>query len=236
MQQNTLNTISDNIANIRTQGYKTSRLLSSTFEQTLLSRLEKGKYTGIGTGEPVRIVSEVVNFLESGGLTETNRPFDMAISGEGFFNVQAEDGVTYLTRDGQFDLDENNYLVLRGKGRVMGTNGPIQLAGSDFKVDSNGAITNSQTGAAMGQLRITVPNQDAVIKKARVSMYQVVEGGVANAQNPLLVQGALENSNVNMTDEMTAMIAAQRNFASAAQALQYIDATYTKAISSIASV
>lgn len=231
MQQHHLNIISNNLANLQTPGFKTNRLLSTTFEQTLLTRIEGGRNNSIGTGEPIRIVSEVADLFTAGGVEETKRPLDAAITGFGFFNVQAEDGQTYFTRNGQFDLDEEGYLVLRGKGRVLGVGGALRLSTSNIEIDENGNIKNSLTGAAMGQLRITVPPQDAEIAQFNNGMYQLAAGGTGGAAvNPGVVQGGVERSNANMTDEMSEMMMAQRNFATASQLLQMIDSTYAKAV------
>ncbi len=231
MQQRGLNVISNNLANVQTAGYKSSQLISNTFEQELLTRFVRNDTTGIGEGYPARIVDEVVDLHAFNGITETGRPFDLAITDYGFFNVQAEDGQTYLTRNGQFDLDEEGFLILRGRGQVLGTGGPIQVTTSDISVDANGMITNSITGAAIGQLSITVPENDADVQQNPNGMFSLIGGGTgALAANPEVVQGAYENSDVNMTDEMTAMMLAQRNFSSASQALQFIDDTYAKAV------
>lgn len=231
MQQRNLNLIANNMSNVQTPGYKTARLLSTTFEQNLLTRFEGINSGRVGTGEPVRIVSEVDDIWTAGGVEETTRPFDMAITGYGFFNIQGEDGQTYITRNGQFDIDDEGFLELRDRGRVLGANGqPIQLGTSDILVNEDGVITNSLTGANLGTLAVTVPAENAEILESRNGMY-IVEGGPgAQSEDPMVVQGGYENSNVNLTDEMTAMMMAQRNFASASQALQFIDDTYAKAV------
>ncbi len=231
MQQRNLNLIANNLANVQTPGYKTSRLLSSTFEQTMLTRFERYNHGRIGTGEPVRIVSEVDDLWTAGGVEETDRPFDFAITGYGFFNIQGDDGQVYITRDGQFDLDDEGFLVLRDNGRVLGTNGqPLQVGTSNIVVDAEGNIRNSLTGANLGTMAITVPDQNAEVTESRNGLYQVAGGPGPQSDDPVLVQGGYENSNVNLTDETTAMMMAQRNFNSAAQALQFIDATYAKAV------
>ncbi len=227
MQQRHLNVISNNLANAQTSGYKARRLLSTTFEQTL-ARMERNHNGVIGTGNSTRIVSEVNDLWTEGGVTETQRPFDMAIDGYGFFNIQAEDGETYLTRNGQFDLDEEGYLILRGQGRVLGTGGPLQLGISNIRVLQDGTIENADTGAGLGQLQITEPAANAVTTAQRNGMYLTT--AAQPVQGPVVEQGVYENSNVNLSDELAAMIMTQRNFSSAAQALQWIDRTYSLAV------
>ncbi len=230
MQQRHLNVVANNLANAQTAGFKTNRLVSTTFEQTLLMRIEDGNTGAIGAGSPARIVEEVADIWTAGGISETGRPFDVAISGYGFFNIEGQDdGETYLTRNGQFDLDDEGFLILRDRGRVLGDDGaPIQVGISDILINETGAITNAITGEAIGQLAITAPTADAEVEQARNGMYTAT--AVEVIADPGVVQGGYERSNVNLTDELTAMITAQRNFSSASQALQFIDATYAKAV------
>ncbi len=231
MQQRNLNLVANNLANVETPGYKSSRLLSNTFQQTLLTRFEDYNDGRVGVGDPVRIVREVADLFTAGPIIETSRPFDFAITGEGYFNVQAENGETYITRDGMFDLDENGFLIKRDGGFVLGSNGQrLQVNTSDIEVSDMGVITNSITGANLGTLAITVPAENATILESRNSMYRVEGGAGAQSADPELVQGAYEDSNVNMGDELTTMTMVQRNFSSASQALKIIDQTYAKAV------
>lgn len=226
-QQRHLNVIASNLANTQTAGYKANRLLSTTFEQTL-ARLERGNSAIIGTGESTRIVSEVADLYTEGGVTESGRPFDMAITGYGFFNIQSEDGQQYLTRNGQFVLDDEGYLYLRGKGRVLGQGGPIKVDVSDIQVLEDGTILNGGTGAQIGRLLITEPTENAEISQQNNGMYLAAQ--TQPIANPKVEQGVWENSNVNLSDELAAMIMTQRNFSSSAQALQWIDRTYALAV------
>ena len=225
MQQRHLNVISNNLANAQTPGYKTNRLLSETFSQTLL-RIERDNTAPIGTHEATRVVSEVADLWTEGGVQETDRPFDLAITGYGFFNIRGEDGETYLTRNGMFDLDDEGYLMLRGQGRVLGVGGtPLRLNINEITVEQDGTILNAITGANMGRLMLTMPTQNAAVTAQRNGMYTAT--AVENAPNPMVEQGGYENSNVNLSDELSAMIMTQRNFSTAAQALKLIDQSYS---------
>ncbi len=229
MQQRHLNIISNNLANMQAAGFKAKRLLSQTFEEQLMARLERGNTGYIGTVESTRIVSEVANLWTAGGIAETQRPLDMAVTGYGFFSIQADDGETYYTRNGQFDMDDEGYLILRDAGYVLGTNGaPIQVAISDITLAEDGTLTRNDTGAVVGVLDIREPAENAVIEQARNTMYTF--DATVPAADPMMIQGGYERSNVNLTDELSAMIMAQRNFSSASQALQWIDQTYAKAV------
>ena len=127
VQQRNLNVIGNNITNASTVGYRAQRVIQSTFDQEVVSRYENGKYTTIGTGSQTNVVDTVeTNFNES-SIYETENPFDMAIISEGFFNVSGDNGQTFLTRNGCFNIDAQGYLVLDGIGRVQGENGDIYI-------------------------------------------------------------------------------------------------------------
>ncbi len=231
MQQRNLNLIANNLANVQTPGYKTSRLLSNTFQQTMLTRFEDYNDGRIGEGDPVRIVREVADLFTPGVVVESGRPFDFAVTGAGFFNIEAPDGETYITRDGMFDLDDEGFLIKRDGGYVLGTGGQrLQANTSDIEVSPEGQITNALTGAVIGTLAITIPPENATILESRNSMYLVEGGGGTQSADPQVVQNAYEQSNVNMGDELTAMMFAQRNFSTASSALKMIDATYAKGV------
>lgn len=125
MNQRRLNAVSNNMANQNTPGYQAKKVIGTTFDEELL-RQQGGIETNIGGGSPIAIVAEEAIDFTQGNLKETNRPYDMAISGNGFFVIQGE-GQEYLTRNGNFDRDNEGYLVLRGVGRVLGDDGPIKV-------------------------------------------------------------------------------------------------------------
>lgn len=220
-QQRALNTISNNMANIKTPGFKTERVVTTTFEQELMVRMENGKLTPIGKGAPITMVEDVVTTFDATALSLTERPFDIAIQGEGFFTVQNDAGQNYLTRNGNFDVDENGLLVLPGIGRVQGENGDIEVNGSDFRVELDGTVIDSK-GKVLDKILVQVPAEGVELSKYTNGMY-MTDGELVQLEMPNVAQGVLEGSNVDPNSEIALMIQTQRSFQSCAKALTMID-------------
>lgn len=176
MQQRILNVLGNNMSNDQTPGFKTARTISSTFEWELLNRVENHRDHLLNAkASPVRIVHDVPTDIESGSFMETQRPYDMAVNSEGFFNV-IENGETYMTRNGNFDIDPEGYLILRGHGRVQGEDGDIHVGGSNFTVDVDGSIhTVDSRGKRVDidKLLITAPDEGILLTVKRNGMYQL---------------------------------------------------------------
>lgn len=173
MQQRALNVIANNMANSETPGFKSERVVSTTFEQELLTRQERGNSGFIGKGSPVRLVQDVPSLFDPTLLQPTERPLDMAINGEGFFNIQSAEGEQYMTRNGNFDVDSEGYLCLNGGGRVLGKKGEIDLKGSsDFTVDEDGMVRDI-AGRRIDTLYITKPVEGTQLAKFSNGMYQI---------------------------------------------------------------
>ncbi|MBE6840376.1 MAG: flagellar hook-basal body complex protein [Ruminococcus sp.] len=233
VQQRNLNVIGNNITNASTVGYRAQRVIQSTFDQEVVSRYENGKYTTIGTGSQTNVVDTVeTNFNES-SIYETENPFDMAIISEGFFNISGDNGQTFMTRNGCFNIDAQGYLVLDGIGRVQGENGDIYVGGSDFSMDSLGNIYDIN-GNFAGKLRITIPAEEAQTIKMENGLF--VTDNVTDVEVPKVINYGYERSNVNMNDEYTRLIEAQAAFRACSTALSMIDQMNGKSVSSIAAI
>lgn len=226
VQQRNLNIISNNLVNSQTTGYKSERLITTTFDHEFLTRIEKNNNERIGSGSPVSLVDDVITNFNGSSLDETERPLDMAIVGEGFFNIQGEER-QYMTRNGNFNIDQEGYLVLDGVGRVLGQNGAINLNGSsDFTVSSNGSIFDTN-GQYVDRLLITMPAEGANMTKYNNGLYSAT--GVVELNNATVYQNVLERSNTDMNLEYTRLIEAQRAFSSCSAALRIIDQMNAKA-------
>ncbi len=230
MQQRTLNVIANNMANANTPGFKAERVVSTTFEQALLMRQQGYNRTFIGSGDAVKVVEDVPTQFDASFLNTTERPYDLAIQGEGFFVVRGDNDRQYLTRNGQFDIDADGYLILPGVGRVQGSRGDLKIDGSDFTVNADGSVYNAK-GRLVGALQIIAAAPEAALEKFPNGLFQVPGGegmpgetvGLSEVANPQIGQGMLEASNANYNREIALMMETQRNFQSCSKALMMID-------------
>lgn len=231
-----LDVIGNNLVNSRTPGYRADRLLTSSFQQELLTRTEGRSHAVLGSGDTAAVVGEVASQFQEGLIQQTGATFDLALSGPGFFNIQSADGAVHLTRNGQFTRDAQGYLALAGAGRVLGTAGPIFLPSDDFAADPSGNLYTA-AGQLLGTLRVTAPGAQEQILKEDSGLFRLAGGGAGTAAAGYTVnQGSLETSNVDLTRELTDYIAAQRAFESCSSAMQIVDAMDKKGASQIASV
>ena len=235
--QREMDVIGNNLVNIQTPGYRADRMLTGSFEEELLTR-QGGTTTKVLNENmaTTTVVDSVVSLQHSGDTKETGRNLDFAINGEGFFNVVDTEGNSFLTRNGQFDTDEEGYLVLPNMGRVQNESGDIHLESQDVYVDSQGNMVDI-AGENMGNIGLVVLSEDSSLKKADNGMFLLEEGTMDyNGNKGIIVQGAIELSNVDMNSELTKLIEVQRSFQSCSTALQTIDSMNRKAVSEIGSL
>lgn len=224
--QKAINVLANNVANVTTAGYKSQSTVQSTFGEYMASRMStnpKIAQANIGAGAYITVNAAQFTDFTQGSFEETNRSVDMAIQGQGFFVVQNANFGQVLTRNGQFELDQQGFLTLPGVGQVLNTAGqPIQLAGSDFKVEADGSIV--QNGVTAARLNIATVANNQTLTPVGEGYYQSATGfQPAQAQTFSVMQGMTEKSNVDMTNEMSDMIARQNNFTSCTQMLKIFD-------------
>ncbi len=207
-REQAMGNIASNLANVTTTGFKKDRI---SFAAILRGANQTAEAQGINYSRIRKIGTE----FSQGGMQPTGRPLDVAIDGEGFFKVQ-KDNETFYTRAGHLMIDENGMVKTDEGLNVLGTaNEPLQLnitEGKDIVIGEGGNISVNGT-LADGKIQIFAIDDQNKLIKAGNSLYKLGEG---SADQPLntgrMVQGNLETSNVNMMEEMTAMITTQRNF------------------------
>ena len=224
--QRAINVVAQNVANVSTAGYKNQSTIQATFAEYMASRMSTDPQIAqadIGPGAYITINdAQYIDFTQ-GGFETTNRSVDMAIQGQGFFVIQNPNFGQVLTRNGQFELDQQGFLTLPGVGQVLNTAGqPIQLAGSDFKLEPDGTIV--QNGAEVTRINISTVANAADLTPVGEGYFQSATGfQLAPAGTFNLFQEMIERSNVDMTEEMSDMIAKQNNFTSCTQMLKIFD-------------
>lgn len=237
-QQRALNVQANNVANVNTPGFKSEDVVCTTFRQQLLTRIEGGRQTYVGKGSPIRLVEDVASRFDASMLEETARPFDMTVAGEGYFNVMVGDR-RMLTRNGNFDMDKDGYLILRGAGRVQSDKGDILVGGSDFTVTLEGEVIDGK-GKELGKLLLSRPAEGTQLEKFTNGLYVAPQGQEATALEDVtdvsIIQNCIERSNVDMNRELTTVIETQRNFQSCNNALKVIDQMNQKTANMIASL
>ena len=233
IQQRRLNTISNNIANVKTNGYKKEETVLSTFEESLQYRIQNNQKTLIGSESRLIGIDEINFRVDIANLEDTNRSLDIALVSEGFFTVR-QNNTIFFTRDGSFNIDSEGYLVTSKGARVQGMKGDIRVMNDSFIVNETGLVINSN-GQVIDRLSIQTPNDNSNLVKMENGYFTETSGNMTQT-NPWVIQSMLEGSNVDVTEEMTQLIEVQRNFQSVSNALKAIDQLNARAFSEIGKV
>jgi len=238
VQREKLDVLSGNIANIETTGYKQDKLVSSSFQDMLITRLNDPaifsirKEIGINTAG-VR-VDEVVTDFTAGSIEETGRLSDLALIGSGFFVVGTNDGEKF-TRDGGMAVDAEGYLVTAEGDYVLGENGNIQVGSNGFEVSSTGEV--SVDGTYIDTLRIVMFDDETALRKSGDNLFINFAGSaMADAEGVTIVQGSLEASNVDMAETMVDMMAVSQAYGTNQSILKMIDGTLEKTVNEVGKV
>ena len=225
-----LDVVSHNMTNISTAGYKAERYTDSTFEEVMISRVgnkDKTQTQEIGQETVILAPSRLYTDYEQGAPEETTLPLDFCIQGEGFFAI-SRDGEIGYTRSGAFTLDDEGYLCLAGQGRVLDNQGQeIGLPTDDLYVDKFGGLYSNTNRNYFATLGVYAFPDNQELEQNDRGLY--VGQGAALSEDYTILHGFVERSNVNMVQEMVAMMTTQRALQSAAQITQIYDQVITRA-------
>lgn len=245
-EQRRLDVISNNIANSNTTGYKKMGVTSQSFSQELAVRVDDDSdgylVKGIGDVSLGVKIGETYTDFSQGGFRETGNAYDVALEGDGFFTISTTDKsgttTTRYTRDGDFTVTRDGYLVTKDGDFVLGTNNQrIQIPGAntaDVSMDSLGNVYANEV--LVGRLQIVdFQNKDALSLYGENMFEALPEAGMV-ASTALTRQGYLETSNVNVINEMVSMITITRAYETNQKMMQTIDSTLDKAVNEIGKV
>lgn len=230
--------ITNNIANVNTTGYKSETLVSKTFDDVLISNNDK-YVNGKGTKQQlgtlnlgVKIDEVKTNYLQ-GTLVQTNNETDFALSGNGFFSVRDNEGNTYYTRDGVFNINSEGYLVNGSGYEVLNTNNqPIYVGNSKITVDSNNNVILDSV--VSHKFNIVDFNDYDTLNKVGQNLYSA--DGAITTNNYELKNGYKETSNVDIIDATSALMSNLRAFEANQKVVQVMDSTLSKIASEIGTV
>ena len=220
MNQRSLDMAANNIANVKASGYKPKRLVKTTFNEQLVRQMN-GQTQGLGQGSTISIGTREMTTHGQAPVVDTGQTYDLAINGDGFFVIQGTDG-QYLTRNGHFKRDEEGNLILPGVGQVMGDGGPVYVDESGFRVGADGIIYDNEDGE-LDQIQIVEPDDYDNLTFYDNGTYGAGGGVTLTQVYPTVYQGKLEQSGVNLNNEMTRAMEVQRAFQSCGKALTIID-------------
>ena len=244
-QQTRMTVISNNLANVNTNGYKRDR---AVFEDLLYQRVvqsggqtsaNSNSPTGLMLGTGVRVVA-TEKIHAQGNMVMTQNALDVAISGDGFFQILQPDGTMAYTRDGSFKLSATGQLIT-SNGSLLQPTIQIPATAQSITISSDGTVSAAISGSTAQQVlgNVTVARfinpaglesigQNLLRANAASGAVQQLKPGVNGAG--MLVQGGVEASNVNVVEEMVNMIETQRAYevnskaiASADEMLKFIN-------------
>lgn len=237
-QQMRMTTISNNLANVNTTGFKRDR---AVFEDLLYQNIRQaGGSTGGGNASPtglmlgtgVRVVSTEKLHMQ-GSMIQTKNALDFAVQGEGMFQVLLPDGTMGYTRDGSFKLSVDRELVT-ANGMVVQPSIVIPQDAESISVGEDGTVSIQPYGNAeeqiIGQLQLARFVNYAGLEPMGQNLYRETSAsGTATIVTPTeqgagrIAQGSLEAANVNVVEEMVNMIETQRAYEINSKAISSVD-------------
>lgn len=236
-QQFNIDTISNNIANVNTAGFRSNQ---ARFQDLIYQQL-RAAGTPVGSsvvpvaqevGLGVKISSSAKIFTQ-GTIAQTNNPLDAAIDGDGFFQVTKPDGTLAYTRDGSFNQNANGSIVT-ADGYFLNPQITVPAGALQVGINPDGSVTAVLPGATapqtLGQIQLARFTNNAGLSPAGQNLFtQTGASGSPVVSAPgingagTLQGGYIENSNVSIVDQMVAMITAQRAFEANSKAVTTAD-------------
>ena len=239
-EQNRLDAIANNLANVDTAGYKRDVTVSKSFSELLLRRTNMDGVNqipnGMGSYDTAPVIGKLGLGVETnenytdfsqGSFKITNTKTDAALSGKGFYAIETPNGERY-TRNGNFLVGKEGILETKDGYPVLGENGYIFVDDDKFTINEDGIITRSDNGEQIGRFKIVRFDNERYLKKMGESFYSsndisgpahIAEG----AERPKFLQGYSETSNVNVVNEMVQMIEVNRAYEANQKTIQSQD-------------
>jgi len=232
-EQHRMDTLTNNLANSTTVGFKKEGSTSQSFDSVLAYKLKDTSSDPniprrMGVNTPGVKIGENYTDYSQGSFKITDNTYDLALSGDGFFNIEftnkAGETSTMYTRDGSFTLNADGYLVTKDGNYVLGQNGRIKIDPlQDASIDSQGRIT--QNGRIVDTIKLTDFTDYNYLEKYGENLLTAVEGATVQNANAEVYSGYLEMSNVNIVTEMVDLITITRQYEANQKIIKAYDET-----------
>ncbi|HEY1687879.1 MAG TPA: flagellar hook-basal body protein [Solirubrobacteraceae bacterium] len=218
-QQQQLDTVANNLANVSTDGYHSEQV---AFSDLLYNDIdETGTDTKAGAGAAARMIG---TSEAAGALQQTGNPFDLALDGPGYFELKQAGGQTVLTRDGSFATDSQGRLVnAEGAFVQPPITVPKGVSPQQVTIAPNGVV--SAGGKTLGKLAIVdVAAPNGLLAAGGGQFTPTAASGAPQpAKGTTVIQGSVEGSNVDLGNEMAMMMSAERTYAMNSSSVQMQD-------------
>ncbi|MFT3868995.1 MAG: flagellar basal-body rod protein FlgG [Nibricoccus sp.] len=235
-QQLNLNTIANNLANVNTPGFKRSQI---SFQDLLYQRpratgsQDSGGNilpTGIEVGNGTRVAATGKIFTQ-GELTSTGEKLDVAIQGDGFYEVQRADGTSAYTRDGSLKISPTGQVTTNDGLPVLSGFQAVPTGTTGITISQDGQVTyTTATGSQTFRIQLTRFANPAGLQSLGGNLYsETTASGTPETGSPgeqgfgMTMQGYVESSNVNIVQEMVNLITAQRAYEINSKSIQTSD-------------
>lgn len=241
-EQKRLDVIANNIANSATTGYKQEGVTSQSFDDMLAIKVRDYSVKNdelIGTMSLGVKVGEVYTNHTQGSLRVTGNTYDLALDGSGFFTMRVTDtaGNDHIryTRAGNFTITKEGYVTDADGNHLQSESGDLIVpTDAEIVFDKDGTVYAD--GEAIDKVTITDFEDYDYLKKYADTMYEPVDGATEIEAAGSVLQGYLEQSNVNVVKEMTQMIAITRAYEANQKVVQAMDSTLDQAVNNVGRV
>lgn len=246
-EEKRMDVVTNNMANANTTGFKKVEVTAQSFDRQLAVKINDqvegpDVIRGIGGVNLGVKIGETYYDMSQGNFRQTEDLYNFALSGKGFFAISTTDkgGNTSIkyTRDGDFTVTKDGYLVTKDGDSVLGEGGnPIRIPNANLVEISVNEMGDIYSGNAyVDTFRIVDFENYDFLSSYGENMYDAVEGATIIDSDATVAQGYLEMSNVNMVTEMVDMIAITRAYETNQKMIKTVDSTLEKAVNEIGRV
>lgn len=214
-----LQSISQNVSNMQTPGFKRQLIENGGFDEQIQAQMAS-------VSQHMQLSNETLQ----GTFAQSGLPNELALAGDGYFEVQTDDGVLY-TRRGDFHVNEHGELATATGARLLGQSGVLRVDDNAFTIDSSGSVfIDNQKVDQINIVRFAQPN---TLNYLGQGLYESQDAPESTASTTHVMQGYLEQSNVKSIDEMMEMVKTSRHFEASQRVMRMADGLLSTAINQL---